>query len=62
MLCRIQCTNQVVFQEICEKLTQRHILYLAEAPKLEIQAKEHADVITSLLQEYGSSAQVLVHQ
>ncbi|RXT15238.1 hypothetical protein [Ammoniphilus sp. CFH 90114] len=60
MFCKVVCSNQIAFQEICDHLTCLNILYLAEAPKLEISIKREPEFVSKLLQDNGYDAQVLV--
>ncbi|MEW9667769.1 hypothetical protein [Ammoniphilus sp. 3BR4] len=61
MSCRIVCSNELVFQDICDQLNLLQVLYLKEVERLEICVKRDPEYVSKFLLENGFEAHVLVH-
>lgn len=61
MYSRIKCANPVVLQEICDRLNELNIQYLAEVQNLELYIKSHPHTIARMIEENGFEAYLLVN-
>lgn len=61
MYSRIKCANPLVLQEICDRLNEMKVQYLAEVPLLELYIKSQPDIIARLIEEHGYDAHLLVN-
>ncbi len=61
MYSRIKCANPVVLQEICDRLNDMKIHYLAEVQVLVLLIKSQPHTIEKLIEEHEFEAHLLVN-
>lgn len=61
MYSRIKCANPVVLQEICDRLNEMKVQYLAEVQHLELCIKSPPEMVAKLIGEHQFDAQLLIN-